>query len=141
MTTKIELQRLELTEQLTETLGPDTAKTLMAHIPSINVEQVATKDDLKTLENCLRTDMAAGFTEVHAKIDTGLAEVNTKIDTGLAEVNTKIDTGLAEVRSEIADGFARLMKGAVFMGLGFALPVWFGLIVLLISIATGQLGN
>ena len=42
--------RLNLHRKLDEVLGPAEADTLMAHLPPVTWQDVATKDDLRTLE-------------------------------------------------------------------------------------------
>ena len=45
--------RLNLHRKLDEVLGPDDADTLMAHLPPVTWNDVATKDDLRALEAVL----------------------------------------------------------------------------------------
>ena len=45
--------RLNLHRKLDEVLGPDDADTLMAHLPPVTWNEVATKDDLRALEAVL----------------------------------------------------------------------------------------
>ena len=45
--------RLNLHRKLDEVLGPAEADTLMAHLPPVTWQDVATKDDLRTLEAVL----------------------------------------------------------------------------------------
>jgi len=45
--------RLNLHRKLDEVLGPDEADTLMAHLPPVTWQDVATKDDVRTLEAVL----------------------------------------------------------------------------------------
>lgn len=45
--------RLNLHRKLDEVLGPDEADTLMAHLPPVTWSDVATKDDLRAVEDVL----------------------------------------------------------------------------------------
>lgn len=45
--------RLNLHRKLDEVLGPDDADTLMAHLPPVTWNDVATKDDVRALETVL----------------------------------------------------------------------------------------
>ena len=48
-----EEERLALLSRLTETLGADAARTLMESLPPTHWDQIATKDDLRALEERL----------------------------------------------------------------------------------------
>ena len=45
--------RLNLHRKLDAVLGPDDADTLMAHLPPVTWNEVATKDDLRALESVI----------------------------------------------------------------------------------------
>ncbi len=53
--------RLNLHRKLDELLGPDDADTLMAHLPPVTWNEVATKDDLRTLEAVLTARIDASI--------------------------------------------------------------------------------
>ena len=53
--------RLNLHRKLEAVLGPDEADTLMAHLPPVTWQDVATKEDLRTLE-------AVVISNVHAEV-------------------------------------------------------------------------
>ncbi|MCB0968600.1 MAG: hypothetical protein KDB37_17345 [Ilumatobacter sp.] len=55
--------RLNLHRKLDETLGPEDADTLMAHLPPVTWNEVATKDDVDQLGKTLRLEMRAEFAE------------------------------------------------------------------------------
>ncbi|MDE0269151.1 MAG: hypothetical protein OXI96_09025 [Acidimicrobiaceae bacterium] len=151
VTPKIELERMELTSQLEETLGTDTARTLMAHIPPVNIEQLATKDDLIMVKkdidkdidmvkkdidmvrkdiDIVRNEVKMVETRLNNKIDTKTAELDTKID----RLNTKMDAGFKEIRSEMVLEFAQQSKKIFVIGLSLALPTWIALIGVLITL-------
>ena len=50
--------RLNLHRKLEAVLGPDEADTLMAHLPPVTWRDVATKDDLRTLETSMRGEIS-----------------------------------------------------------------------------------
>ncbi len=83
-----EAARHELYTRLDELLGPGPTSTLMSLLPPVGWADVATKDDLRSLENALRTE---------------IAELRTETRTGLAGVRTEI----AEVRIEMHDTMRR----------------------------------
>lgn len=57
--------RLNLHRKLDEVLGPDDADTLMAHLPPVTWNDVATKDDVRVLKD----DLRALETVLSARID------------------------------------------------------------------------
>ncbi len=58
--------------RLEEVLGPPTADALMAHLPPVTWSEVATKDDLRTLETVLRAEMAAQGSELRSEISRAM---------------------------------------------------------------------
>ncbi|MDE0269220.1 MAG: hypothetical protein OXI96_09375 [Acidimicrobiaceae bacterium] len=129
VTPKIELERMELTSQLEETLGTDTARTLMAHIPPVNIEQLATKDDLTLVRKDV--DMVRNEIDMLRK-DVEMAE--TRLDAKIDRLDSKVDAGFKEIRSEMVLGFAQQSKKIFVIGLSLALPTWIALIGVLITL-------
>src|SRR6056297_1773957 len=60
--------RLNLHRTLENTLGSEGADALMAHLPPVTWDQVATKDDLDHLGTSLRGEMQVGFAELRTEI-------------------------------------------------------------------------
>ena len=82
--------RLNLHRKLDTVLGPEEADTLMTHLPPAtwsDRSDVATKDDVRTLETTLRSEMHVGFADLRTEI--------------------------ASVRTEIADAMTRQIKWMV----------------------------
>ena len=50
--------RMELHRKLEAVLGPDEADTLMAHLPPVTWNEVATKQDLETLRLGIRSEIS-----------------------------------------------------------------------------------
>jgi hypothetical protein len=90
--------RLNLHRKLDAVLGREEADTLMAHLPPVTWNDVATKDDLHTLETTLRSEMHVGFAELR---------------TEMAGQRTEMHVGFAELRTEVADAMARQIKWTV----------------------------
>ncbi len=51
--------RLNLHRKLDDIIGPEDADTLMAHLPPVTWNEVATKDDLERMGSSLRSELRA----------------------------------------------------------------------------------
>ncbi len=109
-----EEERLALLSRLTETLGADAARTLMESLPPTHWDQIATKDDLRALEerlvNKFTGEMHKLKGEMH-KLASGLAEINGRVDGEFGKVYGE----LANVRGEIKEvrGEIKEVRGEV----------------------------
>ena len=104
-------QRLALLHRLCEVLGEEEAKTLMESLPPVHWHDLATKDDLKTIEDSqqrLRVEM-------HAEFKTLRAENSAEFKTLRAENK--------EHRGEVALQFAKQTRMMVFTMLGLTVPI------------------
>lgn len=149
-----EEERLALLNRLTETLGADAARTLMESLPPTHWDQIATKDDLRALEERL---VQKFMSEVN-KVKSGLAELSGRVEGEFGRIDGKFANlrgELSEVRGEVREvrgeisevrGEVRELRGdikelhgsisleiskqtrtLVFMLCGFALTVWISL--------------
>ncbi len=73
-----ERQRYQLHQSLETHLGPESAATLMAHLPPVGWADVATKRDLDNLGHQLRAEIAGVRIEI-AGVCTEIAGVRTEI--------------------------------------------------------------
>ena len=151
-----EEERLALLSRLTETLGADAARTLMESLPPTHWDQIATKDDLRALEERLVHKFTGEIHKVTGEIHKVTGEMHKvtgemhKFTSGLAEINGRVDGEfgkvygeLANVRGEIREvrGEIKELRGSisleiskqtrtlVFMLCGFAVTVWISLLV------------
>ena len=144
-----EEERLALLSRLTETLGADAARTLMESLPPTHWDQIATKDDLRALEERLVHKFTGEIHKVTGEMHKITGEMH-KFTSGLAEINGRVDGEfgkvygeLANVRGEIREvrGEIKELRGSisleiskqtrtlVFMLCGFAVTVWIPLLV------------
>lgn len=101
----------------------------MTHIPPIDTEQTATKNDLKQLE----TRLSAKIERLDIKFDAAFKDVDSRfkdVDSRFKDVQSEFK----DVRSEMAFGFSQLPKQFVILGLTLALPTWLGLIGLIVTV-------
>lgn len=107
--------RHKLYQRLEDTLGPDEADTLMAHLPAVEWSQVATKDDLHQLEARLTTrfqsELRAGMGDLRAEMgelrgEMGELRGDLRSEMGdlrseMGELRTEMRTGTADLRTEL----------------------------------------
>ena len=65
--------RLNLHRKLEAVLGNEEADTLMAHLPPVTWNEVATADDLDALGTTLRAEMHTMGTELRTEMQVGFA--------------------------------------------------------------------
>ena len=139
-----EQRRLALRNRLIEVLGEEEAEVLMESLPPFDWHQLATKDDIKgthkaidALEERLRTEMNAGFTNLRTEMDGRFAMVEAEFKMLRAE-NKEIRAEYKEIRGEnkefrgenkefrgeMALQFAKQTRTMVFTMLGVSLPTW-----------------
>ena len=126
-------QRLALLHRLCEVLGEEEAKTLMESLPPVHWHDLATKDDLKTIEDSqqrLRVEMHAEFKTLRAENSAEFANLRTEMyaefKTLRAENSAEFKTLRAENkehRGEVALQFAKQTRMMVFTMLGLTVPI------------------
>ena len=84
--------RLNLHRKLEAVLGPEEANTLMAHLPPVTWQDVATTKDLATLETSIRSEIAV----LRADMRGDLADVRSEMRAGFAEVRGETHRAIVE---------------------------------------------
>ena len=106
-----EEERLALLNRLTETLGADAARTLMESLPPTHWDQIATKDDLRALEERLVHKFTALEERLVHKFTSEFAKNNGRVDGEFG----KLYGELANVRGEVKEvrGEVKEVRGEV----------------------------
>ena len=94
--------RLNLHRKLEAVLGREEADNLMAHLPPVTWNEVATKDDLTTLGTTLRVEMQNMGTELRSEMQT----IRT-------ELRSEMHVGFATLRADFVEGTNRQIKWMV----------------------------
>jgi hypothetical protein len=79
--------RHRLYQRLEEVLEPEEATTLMAHLPPVGWADVATKHDLRALEERLELRIGASESRVRAELQRDLRLQGFALLAGLSAVN------------------------------------------------------
>ena len=104
-------QRLALLNRLCEVLGEEEANTLIASLPPVYWEQLATKGDLAASEQRLGNEMRSEFAKVHSElhsIRTETAAEFKSLRTETAAEFAKIYGELHSLRTETSAEFAKI---------------------------------
>lgn len=105
-----EAARHQLYATLEATLGPEPTSTLMSLLPPVGWADVATKQDLTSLENAIRADMA----DLRTELRTGLAYLRTELHTEIGSLRSELHTEIGSLRTEIH----ATVRGALFSMIG-----------------------
>ena len=92
-----EKSRHELYRRLEEILGPDEATTLMEHLPPVGWADVATKDDLHSLE----TRLEASIHVLGSDLRTEIAGLASDLRTEMAGLAIDLRTEMANLAIEM----------------------------------------
>ena len=93
--------RLNLHRKLEAVLGQEEADNLMAHLPPVTWNEVATKDDVATQGTSLRSEMHAMTTELRSEMQTMGTELRSEMQTMGTELRSEMHAMGAELRSEM----------------------------------------
>ncbi len=124
-----EEERLTLLSRLTEAIGADAARTIMESLPPMQWDQLATKDDLKALEERLVTRFNGEFAKINGEMNGGFAKINGEMNGEFAKVRGEIN----DLRGSISLEIAKQTRTLVFTMVGFAITVWISILAIGIS--------
>jgi hypothetical protein len=83
----------------------------MSHLPPVTWNEVATKDDLRGLEERLRADFSSAISVSEAGLRTEMADLRTEVRTEMADLRTEMRTGMADLRTEMAKLRGDILEG------------------------------
>ena len=124
-----EEERLTLLSRLTEAIGADAARTIMESLPPMQWDQLATKDDLKALEERLVTRFNGEFAKINGEMNGGFAKINGEMNGEFAKIRGEIN----DLRGSISLEIAKQTRTLVFTMVGFAITVWISILAIGIS--------
>ncbi len=109
-----EEERLALLNRLTETLGADAARTLMESLPPTHWDQIATKDDLRALEERLVHKFTSEMHKFTSEMHKFTSEMH-KFTGEFAKINGRVDGEFGKVYGELANvrGEIKEVRGEV----------------------------
>ena len=100
--------RLNLHRKLEAVLGEEEADNLMAHLPPVTWNEVATKHDLDALGTMLRTDLAAMETTLRGEMGSMRTELRGEMGSMRTELRGEMGSMRTELQTEMQVGFATL---------------------------------
>ena len=100
--------RLNLHRKLEAVLGQEEADTLMAHLPPVTWNDIATKDGVASSSALLRSDLEAMRTELRGEMHTMRTELRTEMHTMRTELRGEMHTMEQSIRTDMQVGFAGL---------------------------------
>lgn len=114
-----EIERAEMVNELSAAVSPKTTESLMKCVLPDGRDHLATKDDVKAVENSLRADFAdlrADF----ADLRTDFAELKGHVDSSLADIRRE----LAEMKGHLDSTLAKHTRLHYTTLVGFMLTTW-----------------
>ena len=112
--------RLELHRKLEAVLGTEEADTLMEHLPPVTWHDVATKDDVRSSEAALRSELTLNAAVLRGEMNVGFADVRVEMNVGFADVRAEMNARFGHVDARFAQVGAEITSLRGEMHTGFA---------------------
>ena len=121
-----EIERRELVNRLVATIGEESTETLMQCLLTDGRDHLATKDDLNTLENILRAELATKEDLKAFATKEDLKAFATKEDLKALEnsLRSEFKAEFVKLRAYIDSAIGRQMRLYVGLLVGVMLTVW-----------------
>ena len=100
--------RSSIYTKLVPLIGEDDANALMSEFPSVEADELVTKQFLRAELAELRRDMASGLASLRGDLDGGLAGLRGEMDSGFAGLRGDMDSRLAGLRGDMDSRLAGL---------------------------------
>lgn len=120
-----EAARHQLYNSLESTLGPEPTSTLMSLLPPVGWADVATKQDLATLENAIRADFHREIGSLRTDVNNEVGLLRTEVNSEVGSLRTELHREVGSLRTTLHDEVGSLrtelhttVRNAVFSMIG-----------------------
>jgi hypothetical protein len=116
MASSEEIVRHELHERLTEVVGHHGAAYLMARVPPMEWDHLASKDDVADLKADMadmRTELKADMADMRTELKADMADMRTELKADMADLRTELKAEIADVRAGLGAEIKDLRKDTV----------------------------
>ena len=105
--------RLNLHRKLTELLGPEEADTLMAHLPPVTWDRVATTDDVESLGRVLGGELRSEMRELAVQLRSEMKDVEAGIRSDMKDMEAGIRSDMKDMEIRLRSDLGELREDAL----------------------------